>query len=172
MHRFTCPGVRAPAASPHPHRSFPTAWSWTLCACTARPCLIPHPCPVPFLHLIPSGNNPRRCEAPSCQAHTGLVVCQHRGAEILLRQVVTAGRRALPLRTLKIGGGAQRGKVLGASLQAQGTGEGRSRCSLRVDVARAAQFNARSSGLGAPFCFHGRFALEKPLSGLHAPTHT
>lgn len=51
------------------------------------------------------------------------MVCQHRGAETLLRQVVTAGRRALPLRTLKIGGGAQRGKVLGASLQAQGTGK-------------------------------------------------
>lgn len=168
MHRFTCPGVRAPAASPHPHHSLPAAWSWTLCACTAHPCLIPHPCPVPFLHLIPSGNNPRRCEAPSCQAHTGL----GRVSAPRSRNSAEAGGYCRAPRASSAHAKNRRGKVLGASLQAQGTGEGRSRCSLRVDVARAAQFSVRSSGLGAPFCFHGRFALEKPLSELHARTRT
>lgn len=62
---------------------------------------------------------------------------------------------------------SSKNKVLGAPQQRRAQGS-----RIWVDVARTASFNAPyvRSSFGTPFCFHSRFALEKPLSNLHAQT--
>lgn len=122
---------------------------------------LPHPCAVPSPCLIPSGTNLRWSKAPSSRARSA--VCRLSRAEASVEGGCSHGVICASSPQAKNRRQSSKNEVLGASLQRRPREEqdpGRC-CKKRLD--------SRSS-FGTPFCFQERFALEKPLSNLHAQT--